>query len=295
MPKLIMTLGLPASGKTTWAKEEVLKSGGKIKRVNKDDLRAMIDNSIWSKSNEAGVLAVRDFVIKHYLSGGFTVIVDDTNLAPSHEETLRKIAEEQKATFEVKSFLDVSLATCIVRNAQRANPVPETAIRSMFRQFLKPKPIEYVAPHQDPTLPHAIIVDIDGTLAHMTKSGRLRFGAQAPYMWEHVGEDAIDEAVLEIVHDYARKFDTVILASGRKDICREQTLQWLYKHKVPFNELHMRKEGDDRNDAIVKEEIYEQEIEGRFNIDFVLDDRDRVVAMWRSKGLKCLQVAEGDF
>lgn len=292
MNKLIMTMGLPASGKTTWAKEEVLKSGGKIKRVNKDDLRAMIDNSIWSKSNEAGVLAVRDFVIKHYLSGGFTVIVDDTNLAPSHEETLRKIAEEQKATFEVKSFLDVSLATCIVRNAQRANPVPENAIRSMFRQFLKPKPIEYTAPKRNPSLPDAIIVDIDGTLAHMTKEGRLRFGTQAPYMWEHVGEDAPDAT---IVRQLRKEDCTILLVSGRKAVCRQITLDWLGQHNIPFNELFMRGENDDRNDAIVKEEIYTNEIEGKYNILYVLDDRNRVVEMWRSKGLKCLQVAEGDF
>ena len=65
--KLIMTRGLPASGKSTWAKEQVIASGGRTKRVNKDDLRAMIDNSVWSKQNEKNILAVRDFITKHYL------------------------------------------------------------------------------------------------------------------------------------------------------------------------------------------------------------------------------------
>jgi hypothetical protein len=53
--------------------------------------------------------------------------------------------------------------------------------------------------------------------------------------------------------------------------------------------------GDMRNDSIVKEEIYEEHIKPRFNVRFVLDDRDRVVKMWRENGLKVLQVAEGDF
>lgn len=59
----------------------------------------------------------------------------------------------------------------------------------------------------------------------------------------------------------------------------------------------MRKAGDKRNDAIVKQEIWENDISGsgRFDVFFVLDDRNRVVEMWREQGLKVLQVAEGDF
>ena len=49
--KLIMTKGLPASGKSTWAKQYLDDNPG-TKRVNKDDLRAMLDNGKWSKRNE---------------------------------------------------------------------------------------------------------------------------------------------------------------------------------------------------------------------------------------------------
>ena len=57
----------------------------------------------------------------------------------------------------------------------------------------------------------------------------------------------------------------------------------------------MRSTGDHRNDAIVKQELYEQEIAGKYNVDFCVDDRDRVVDLWRSLGLTCFQVAEGWF
>jgi predicted kinase len=50
--KVILCVGIPASGKTTWAKEQVKNGGGKWKRVNKDDLRAMVDCGQFSKSNE---------------------------------------------------------------------------------------------------------------------------------------------------------------------------------------------------------------------------------------------------
>jgi hypothetical protein len=57
----------------------------------------------------------------------------------------------------------------------------------------------------------------------------------------------------------------------------------------------MRKEGDVRKDAIVKGEIYEKNINGKYNVLFVLDDRNQMVEMWRGLGLTCLQVADGDF
>ena len=57
----------------------------------------------------------------------------------------------------------------------------------------------------------------------------------------------------------------------------------------------MRPEGDTRKDAILKREIYEREIRNRYNVAYVLDDRDQTVRVWRDLGLTCLQVADGDF
>lgn len=302
MPKLIMTRGLPASGKLTWAKEQVIASGGRTKRVNKDDLRAMIDNSVWSKQNEKNILAVRDYITKHYLLLGNDVIVDDINLTPNHEKRLSEIAGETGAIFEIKSFLDVPLATCILRNAQRVNPVPETAIRSMYKSFVKPKAkvAEYVKPPYNPDLPNCIIVDIDGTLAHM--NGR------SPYDYSLVGTDVLDENVAQLVRKYAQRDiqemtpDTyIIIVSGRDDTCKDETLKWLADNNIPFDEFYMRdhtlvdEKGNKLDDTIIKRNIYEDMIKPRFNVRFVLDDRDRVVKMWREQGLKVLQVAEGDF
>jgi hypothetical protein len=57
----------------------------------------------------------------------------------------------------------------------------------------------------------------------------------------------------------------------------------------------MRPSNDSRKDEVVKEELYRTHIEKRFNVRFVLDDRDRVVKLWRRLGLPCLQVADGGF
>lgn len=300
--KLIMTKGLPASGKSTWAKQQVVASHSRTKRVNKDDLRAMIDDSLWSKQNEKSILAVRDLIVKHYLSNGNDVIVDDTNLTPNHEKTLSQIAQDYEAIFEVKSFTDVPLATCILRNAQRVNPVPENAIRSMYNSFLKKKAnvAKYIPQQFNPELPNCIIVDIDGTLAHM--NGR------SPYDYTKVSTDIVDENVAQIVRKYAGdtndlfSADTyIIIVSGRDVTCQNDTVNWLVENQIPFHEIYMRdntlvdKNGNKLDDTVIKRDIYNKWIKNRFNVRFVLDDRDRVVKMWRAEGLKVLQCAEGDF
>lgn len=294
MPKLIMTKGLPASGKTTWAKTLVDK--GNAKRVNKDDLRAMLDNGKWSKQNESFVLEVRDHLVGTILSGGHDCIVDDTNLAPKHEPALRALAVKYEAEFVIKDFTDVSLEECLRRDQNRPNYVGEKVIKSMYNSFLGEKPdvAQYATIEHNPDLPSCIIVDIDGTLAHM--SGR------SPYDYSKVHEDVVDENVREIIWRYRHpsnddfvKDTYVIVVSGREDDCKDVTQKWLNDTSIPHDELHMRKSGDKRSDTIVKQEIFDEWIRNRYNVRFVLDDRDRVVKMWRELGLKVLQVAEGDF
>lgn len=144
MADVIMTKGLPASGKSTWARSQVDANPGQYKRVNKDDLRAMLDNSQWSKKNERFVLHVRDTVIRAALERNYNVIVDDTNLAPKHETHIRRMVEAINAEtgshhqVVIKDFTDVPLETCVSRDAARTDPVGERVIRGMYNQFLKP-------------------------------------------------------------------------------------------------------------------------------------------------------------
>ena len=139
----------------------------------------------------------------------------------------------------------------------------------------------------------AIIVDIDGTIA-------THYDADGNQLREHhdyaqVGIDLPVPEIIQLVQMYEAKGYHIVIVSGRMDHCREETINWLIKHDIEFDELFMRKFKDFRPDNIVKYEIYEDRIYGVYDIEFVLDDRDRVVDMWRDRGLKVLQVAEGDF
>jgi predicted kinase len=283
MSKLLMLKGLPASGKSTYAKELVSKGW---KRVNKDDLRAMIDSSKWSKENEKNIIEARDLLVIQYLDSGFNVVVDDTNFADIHAETLAEIADncDNDVTFEVM-FIDTPLIECIRRDALRGDKsVGDKVIMGMYTRYVEPM-IE--KPEYKSELSDAYIVDIDGTLAHMTN--------RSPYDYTKVSDDSLDENVASIVrllHDSGKK---IIIVSGRSNVCGQDTIDWLKKNTIDYYELHMRKEGDSRRDTEVKAEIYTNHIEGKYNVLGVFDDRDQVVAMWRGLGLKVYQVGYGSF
>lgn len=89
---------------------------------------------------------------------------------------------------------------------------------------------------------------------------------------------------------------TIVFCSGRPDSHRQQTIEWINKH-IFFGEhrIFMRKAGDHRPDEKVKEELLGQMREDGLEPFMVFDDRKRVVEMWRRNGLRCLQVAPGDF
>lgn len=286
-PKLLCLRGLPGSGKTTYARE--LANKGWV-RVNKDDLRAMLNNSKFSKDNESYILSLRDKIIISSLVQGKNVVVDDTNLDPKHLIAFESIAGEFLADFEIH-FFDVDVQECLKRNKLRQNPVPEKVIYTMYERYIKPpqQVIEY-----DDDKEECIIVDIDGTLAHIA-DGR------SPYDASRAMNDSLDDAVSLLTAMMYNHGYKVIILTGRNEEHREVTEQWLEANNVQYDELYTRlntdvdEKGKQLEDSIVKERLFRTHVEPRFNVKFVLDDRNRVVNMWRRIGLKCLQVAEGNF
>jgi len=145
--------------------------------------------------------------------------------------------------------------------------------------------VPYTAPM---TGPRAILVDLDGTLC-------LR-GDRSPYDETRVGEDAVCEAVLKTVLLYARAGYRVIFMSGRSEVCRPDTEEWLLReYPEEYEALFMRAAGDGRRDWVVKTELFDAHVRADYQVALVLDDRDQVVKAWRALGLPVFQVAEGDF
>ena len=280
MQKIIFLKGLPASGKSTWAKDYI-KNNPTTKRVNKDDLRSMLDDSLWSKSNESNVLKVQKAIVTECLYNGYDVIVDNTHLNPKHEDVYRELCAKMNCKFAIQ-FFDVPVEECIERDKKRPNPVGSKVILEMYNQYLKKDPpvIEY-----NVDLPDAIICDIDGTLA--------RAGSRDVYDTEKCLSDSPIMPVVNILDRY-KKDTVIILVSGRDAAFRSLTEEWLNLFNIPHHFLFMRPEGDRRRDDIVKREIYQDYIAGRYNIKFVIDDRKRVKRMWVNEGLFVLDVNQTD-
>lgn len=287
--KLILTKGLPGSGKTTWAKELLAKEPGKWKRINKDSLRAMLDNSAWGKENEQFVLSTRDQLILNALTQGYNVVIDDTNLHAKHFNHIKELLSEtpfNDVEIEIKDFTDVPLEVCLERDYKRDGKerVGKKVIMRMYNQFLKP-PIPKI--EFDLKLPRAVLCDIDGTLA--------LFPGKNPYERDFEN-DLLNSPIVGIISVMEDVGCQIILVSGRNSKFKEVTEQWLKKYSIIYHKLLMPRPTDDnRKDVIIKQEIYDEHIKGKYNVEFVLDDRDQVVNLWRSLGLTCLQVADGDF
>lgn len=141
------------------------------------------------------------------------------------------------------------------------------------------------------------IFDIDGTLAD--GSHRLHWIHPRPAKdWRAYFAEVIRDEPIQHIIDIARTLTRnapVILVSGRSDECREDTIAWLEIFQVPCSALYMRKAGDHRNDDVLKSEILDQILADGWKPIMAFDDRDRVVKMWRSRGVPCAQVAEGNF
>lgn len=297
MSKLIFTRGLSGSGKSTWAEAQ---PGAVV--VSRDALRVALFGSDGPeyyqhpdmRNREDYITSVEHAAVREALRAGKTVISDNTYIETKYMKPLIKVAHSVGAEVEVKVF-DVPLRTALERNLMRARlggrDVPDEVIRKQHDRFkhtkdyVVPAPPALPAPYNGtPGSPKAIMVDIDGTLAHMN-------GKRGPFDWKNVGVDDVDEAVSEVVRmSYVMDYQVIVM-SGRDASCREETVEWLRKHNIPFDDIFMRPEKDMRPDNIVKAELFDTHVRDNFDVQFVIDDRWQVCEMWLSIGLKVFNVS----
>lgn len=309
--KLTITVGIPGSGKTTAAKT-ILETEGSdnVELVSRDDLRHLLFRSegILTNPQEFRITNIQKQIAKDALRQGKHVVIHDMNLRERYRKGWAKLASEQGAEFAIIDLTGVDLAVCITRDLCREERyVGPDVIRNLYNRFIKNqgpvkvpeidsnelwKPVPYVP---NPKLPSAIIVDLDGTVADCE-------GVRSPYDYSRVRFDKPKLQVIRHVQDEAYRLGTKILfvsgrlaREGRDDQCYKDTEEWLYEHvKVPIELLAMR-DRDGIDDTVIKLEIFNKFIRDNYNVKYSLDDRNRVVRMWRSLGLLCMQVEEGDF
>ena len=281
MSTVMLMVGLPGSGKTTAAKA-IVSSNSRWARISRDDLRDMMFDG-FKRKREKDIVRSQMQLAEFLLGKGFDVIIDDTNLNPKVRNSWKEFCCAHDATYD-EYPLRTPLRECIENDNRRANGVGEDVIRRMWSEHVVS---EY---EHDTSLPRAIIADVDGTLALM--NGR------SPYDWDKVDTDLPNEPVIHMLRSCLWSVYSdceLFILSGRDSVCREKTEKWLDEHLKLKYTLLMRPMNDTRDDAIVKSEMFDMHIDNEYDVQFVVDDRQKVVDMWRERGLTVFQVADGRF
>lgn len=270
--KLTMLKGLPGSGKSTKARAEVV-SGGNCGRINRDDLRAMLFDSVWTGKREDVVVDCEKAIVQVLFDHSMNPIVDDTNLSEKHKKMWGEVARRRGQNFTV-SDLDVSVEECRARDAAREKRVGRAVIDRMALQN------GMIGWGSRPIL----LCDIDGTIANGDHRVHLVSGETKDWKayFSLLSEDAPIEAVIQKVRKYWYDH-TVCMVSGRPDTYQYETMEWLTKYEVPYNWLFMRPGSDKRPDTEIKAGFLRHI--PKENVALVLDDRPSVCKMWEENGL----------
>lgn len=277
------------------------------------------------------VRGMKEALMRQAFDAGYDVILDDTHLVPMTVKKLHQAAAAYGDVKVIEKGVNVDVKTAIERDSKRTGfaHVGEKVIMDMARgagidkgrklsdkeAYYEPRPDSFkVELKQDESLPAAILCDLDGTLAIIND--------RSPY--DATDCDLKDKpnwpVIRTVLAMHARGYKIVFM-SGRDEKYRPETVRFIKKYCVRQNkenvffngkpvavnepigfELHMRGEtnpdpskADMRKDAVIKQELFDRFVRGKYYVDFVLDDRNQVVDFWRSIGLTCFQVAQGAF
>lgn len=309
MNKIIILVGISGSGKSTYAKYYVETHRDSV-IISRDTIRMSLfgfNEETYGdyykddiKEREKIVTNFFNSQVRHALEKGLDVIVDNTHLQASYINAYKQFGVQLDLR-----IINVNVDVCIQRDFERTKSVGGDVVNKQYKAFKKlldskireeideynkeilnlfetSKKVEYDESKKD-----CFVFDVDGTISHNN-------GKRSPYDYSNVSVDSVDFSVSEIARKLKTSHASIIICSGRDEICKEDTIKWLRDNGIPYDGIFMRKAGDVRKDNIIKAELW-REIQKTYNIIAMFDDRNRVVDMARKLGYKVCQVAEGDF
>ena len=300
-PQLLILIGAPGSGKSTFAKY-FIRTEENWMRLCRDDFRSMhFTYSNLPPHQEGFITDMVDTSVETLLRKRCNVLLDATHCRAEYlNHYIDKFNHLADISFKVFETDAKTIAErCEKRNEETGKYIPSNVQKRYMKELeelkkkfdFSPRPLQdnrVATIEQDASLPKAIICDLDGTLALMNHRN--------PFDASHCEEDRLNTPVANTLKAFAKERYQILLVSGREDRFREPTLRFLEKYDIPYHRLWMREAKDFRKDSIVKSEIFEAEIKDKYFVEFVLDDRDQVVELWRKElKLPCFQVNYGDF
>lgn len=305
--KLILTRGLPASGKSTYAEKWASDEPYRRVRVNRDDLRMQLFE-YWHHPDSMphGKQQEREHEVTHHqtniivkgLREGKDVIVDNTNLNPRVFRDFEKLLKQFPAVELTNVDFTTPLSECIQRNSRRERKVPERVIHSMAARYTNGDGTKFhLFPGTYQTKPiifpnersNTIGFDMDGTLAnvdsilhYVRKDSRYKdFDSfhRSSYF------SPPNQNVVDILFEAVDKGFTIIIVTGRNEKYRDVTQAWLDGNNIPYDNIFMRPENDFRPDTIVKNDIF-QKINQHYHMVHFVDDRTDIAKVWEENGVQ---------
>lgn len=281
-----MMRGLPASGKSTKAKE-IVKAGGNHVRVNRDLIREMLHFNKYTGKNERVTMKAQAMLVRHLLGSGKNVVVDDCNMGDYHRERWATIAEESDAKFEIVE-MNTTIQTCLDRELDR-DKVGVSAITQMALQ-------NSVYPAGE----KFILCDIDGTIADIkhrlhfvnNEDGTPKKKKDWKGFFGTMDRDEIRQEVVDYLNERSDPDINLVFVTARPDDYRDVTEEWMEEQGLGGYPVIMRRSGDKRPDTEVKQEMYDKYFK-HYDVVEVIDDRPSVIRMWRSNGLNVKDVGGG--
>lgn len=278
----ILTVGISASGKSTWARSFCASKKNNALNINRDDIRfAITGHDNWGGykfSNEVEDIVTRTqfSIAESAISLGKNIVISDTNLSETTRKQWSNFCERKGIRYEEKIF-HISYEEAIRRDALRSNGVGHNVIWKQFVKFNEQFGERYTP---NPSLPKAVLVDIDGTIADMK-------GIRGAFEWDKVKFDRPRQLIIRMVQALSNSGHEIIFMSGRDCCCYNDTLEWIHTHYGhDFAHLYMREEGDSRKDTVVKKEMFKMYIQDQYNVVMCIDDRPCVVRMYQALGIE---------
>lgn len=143
----------------------------------------------------------------------------------------------------------------------------------------------------------AWVFDFDGTLSNTDHRKHFLTGKRKDWdgWYAAASLDTPHRDIIKFTWLANKEKIAPLICTGRGEEYRDQSEEWLFIHNVNYNKMYMRAKKDHRDDTIIKKELLDLMRQDGYDPVLVFEDRDRVVKMWRDLGIRCIQVAPGNF
>jgi Straboviridae polynucleotide kinase len=130
--------GIPGCGKSTWS-YNYIKDNPNTKRINRDDLRKMLDNNKSTEGNENFIKVVKLELIRLSLEHDRHIVLDDTHCYNDYLvsliDSIRTIAKDLDKNIQIDLVdFDISMKTVMKRNKKRKSKIDNKVIGYMFNE-----------------------------------------------------------------------------------------------------------------------------------------------------------------